>query len=244
MITGFTRRIPAPALAALVGVCLAATGVSHAAVVTVTNFRTDFEGAGWQYLWNAPQGFGTQSVDGTTGAIGDPANYQPLIETSPTSAFFTADGNANPSPEPAGFLRMTPFNGHPGRGSGQAVEVDNDLDRYVIAAYEVSQDGHYGIRNSTLAQTDPGIRVLIHVNTDAPVLDKLSSVTTPANDDFDTDLGHLEAGDTIYVAFGPDDFDTDGFFELNFDIAIIPEPGTLGLAKLGVLLVAARRRRL
>jgi hypothetical protein len=59
-------------------------------------------------------------------------------------------------------------------------------------------------------------------------------------------LGSLIAGDTVYVAVGPTTADYGGGFNLNFEIASVPEPGTLVLFTVGTItcaLGALRKRR-
>lgn len=222
---------------------------------TVTNYQSDFQGAGWQYLWNAPSNWnvGAQPamLDGTTGPITSVADYEPLIESS-TANLLTADG-AQPSAAaaPGQFMRLTSFDGQPGAGRAQAAGVNNNVERFVIAAYTVADDGIYSIvdsvidRNAGSAGTDNYVNVRIFTDDPAdPVLD-IQAFDEPR--DFNVEIGALTTGDTIYVAVGADRFVTGDFFIWNFSIdqaaTPIPEPAALGLGISGMTLLLARRAR-
>jgi len=138
---------PAVVLAAL------ALGSSASAQTTVADFQDDFEtgapAAGWRYLWNA------------NGALGNPANYVPLVadngryETVANGAypdaapgsFLTAGSGpvdplrfpANPPPDPFGLgIVLPPLPNtfvRPGQGTAQA---PNSIERAVVLAYTFS----------------------------------------------------------------------------------------------------------
>jgi len=109
---------------------------------------------------------------------------------------------------PNGVVNSFPYLGstfaHPGGGisNGEAQQ------RFAISAYTVPESGVYSITNSLVARNSPngdGIEVSVHVN-DQPVTQLLSLGTAPngTSGDFNTNLGQLTAGDTIYVGIGPD----------------------------------------
>lgn len=218
---------------------------------TVANYRNDFQGGsfpdGWQYLWNAPDGYdpGNSAGDGTTNPIGDPNNYAALIFNGTN---YTPDGDTtNGNNQPAAFSNMGALGGHPALGDTQAGGVGNTEDRYVIAAFTVEEDGFYDVVNGfidPLTTAGNGSNLLIHVNGDAPLVDLLFDDDAIS---FDLILGELQAGDTIYFAVGPNGNAGNDSFEWNFDIrrlnSAVPEPTTASLALLGVLGFLRRRRQ-
>ena len=218
---------------------------------TVANYRSDFNGttapSGWQYLWNAPSqwtGTTTPAGNGTTGTIGDPANY---IALNPVSATWRPDLNTTGTDGPPGnFLLLTSTGGHPGRGSSQAEgAVGNSLNRYAIAAFTVDTPGFYMLHDSFIDPVDAvgnGGDVIVHIN-DMPFLLQRFFDDQPIN--FDLTLGQLNIGDTIYVAVGPNGADGNDNFLWNFSISRlvpVPEPAT-GLLMVVGLGVLARRKR-
>ncbi len=59
-------------------------------------------------------------------------------------------------------------------------------------------------------------------------------------------IGELTAGETVYVAVGPNGLSgSDSFNRFDFSIMVVPEPASLSLAAVGLigLLVLVRRRR-
>ena len=214
----------------------------------VARYRGDFQGTampdGWQYLWNAPSDWdGSESTDGSDGAIGSVADYE-LLSWSGSKWSPDGDGN-NSNGKPGNYLGLTSTGGHPGRGSSQSEGIGNSQARYAIAAFTVPVSASYGIVNSsysTVTSAGNGNDVLVHVNGNDPLL----NVVIPASvgtGSFDVTLGWLEAGDTVYVATGPRDHDGNDSFTWDFQIAIIPEPATLSLLGLGALALIRRRRR-
>src|SRR5687768_15968638 len=65
------------------------TSLTSQAELVVANYRQDFRAQapltpGWSYLWNQPSGYTNGLLPSTgnmtTGAIGNPANYAPLLD--------------------------------------------------------------------------------------------------------------------------------------------------------------------
>lgn len=147
----------------------------------VDQYATPSPAFGWQYLWNQSAEFGTPS--GYSAMVQDAWRYRPA-----TAAEFPYLG--------ATFT-------HPGSGIDEA--DSGGIDRYAIAAYTVSEAGHYEITDSLITRdgaNGDGLEVSIHVN-DQPVT-QLLSLSPASTGNFDTALGNLSVGDTIYVGVGPD----------------------------------------
>ena len=162
----------------------------------IDNFQTGTPANGWQYLWNE------------NGVFGDEANYVALDAT----------GGNYTTPERQ-FLNLAPDSGHPGQG------VDNGaaFDEYAIAAYTVDVDGDYRIGDSLLTRPGDfgdGVGVMLHVNGN---VETIASIAAESSGDFDTSLGFLTAGTTIYIGVGPDgpgsgSSDGNDFFTWDFSI--------------------------
>jgi len=191
---------------------------------TVVGQPADFSGTnGWRYMWNAPTDWdGTVSSNGATGAFGTSADYE-LLKWSGT--FWSADGDEdNNNGDPSGWLKLRPNGvGHPGLGSTQAGTVSNNIPRGPIAAYTVSADGVYGIANSFLTKVQAagpdGITAVIYVN---DTLIDTVKVASGATDDFDTNLGRLSSGDSVYVGVSP--LSNASNDEFNWDFSIVELP--------------------
>lgn len=182
------------------------------------DYHDDFQGTsfpdGWQYLWNQPNGWavGGPSVDGTTNPIENGfAGFAPLIWGGSN---WTADGDGTgTNNQPGGFGRLNATSGHPALGSGQTGSVGNTQDRYMIAAYTVTQGGEYEIADSFIQRTSGtsagtvDARVFVNSGsneiTPATISEGLGT-GTPMAVSFDRSLNTLAAGDTVYVAAGPD----------------------------------------
>jgi hypothetical protein len=98
------------------------------------------------------------------------------------------------------FLNLRAASGHPGPG------VDNGVpfDRMPIAAYTIPADGSYSIENSFLTRGNTagdGVGVLLHVGS---TVTQIGSIAPNSTGDFDTSLGFLTAGTTIYIGVSPD----------------------------------------
>lgn len=185
----------------------------------VANYRDDFQPgnprtAGWEYLWNAPPGWAIGSTgDQTGGFIGVPDGYLTLISNG---TGWTPDGDTVGSNNlPSGFLALSATGGHPGPSAGGT----NKRDRYAIAAYTVPSSGYYTIENSFITVPNSGsdgIEVLVFPGRSEAISKVLGqAVTTPS---FDTEIGYLDSGQTIYVAFGPKDASAFNTFQMDFSI--------------------------
>lgn len=194
-------------------------GAELGAQSVVASYRADFNetgapAAGWDYLWNAPDGWAVGTTgDEADGFIGAPAGYLPLVLAAGS---YSPDGdNDNTNNAPAGSLRLTATGGHPGRHSAGS----NKRDRYAIAAFTVPTGGYYTIENSFLtpgnANSD-GVELLVFPGKSEAILKQLA--TPAATNAFDTEIGYLDAGQTIYVAFGPGASAAFDAFQMDFEI--------------------------
>lgn len=198
------------------------------AVTTVANYRNDFQtgtpASQWSYAWNA------------SGEVGDPNNYADLVYAS--QGYYSLDGTAVPTADPARFLRVGATFLHTGLSDSQ-----NAFDRYAIIAYEILEAGEYAIRDSLL-QTNgdtTGIDMLIHVNGNPSIFE--ASINPFAVASFDVDLGALQAGDMIYLAFGPGQSPASDFVDLDFSIVkVVPEPATATFIVMAFTALSTRRK--
>ncbi len=188
----------------------------------VADYRDDFNGttpaSGWQYLWNAPadwdSGDAPGDYDAAGGPIGDSASYLPMISTG---SYWTSDGDGNgTNSNPDRYVRLLSTGGHPGAGQNDA---HSEVDRYAIAAYTVSEDGSYTVSDSFISRNNAnfndGGRVDIFVN---DTLINSVMVKPGGSVDFDTALGDLVAGDTIYIASGTNGSASSDSFYWDFSI--------------------------
>lgn len=196
----------------------------------IANYKGDFQSgsprAGWQYLWNAPNGWTpTSPGDLTTGSIGDVSSYRPLL-ASPDGTY-TVDGDSNRVNAAPGQNLIVFPNGngvHPGLGSNQQ---GGGKDRYVITAYTVPESGDYAIADSILGGSDTDVRVYVGSKLVGSPINGVSS--RPNN--FNRALGYLIAGQTIYVAVGAGLDNLNDYTPLDFLIVrnIAPEIQILNL---------------
>lgn len=145
----------------------------------VDDFQTPNSPAGWQYLWNQSGEFGVTSAYSTM--TWDTWRYRPAA---------------------AEFPYLGPTYGHPGPGVDDS--ASGGIERFSIAAYTVSESGFYSINDSFITRDGEfgdGVEVSVHVNNGSVV--NLLQVAPKASGNFDTELGELQAGDTIYVGVGP-----------------------------------------
>ena len=195
--------------------------------VVQADYHDDFQvgnpTSGWQYLWNAPSDWnGTSSADSTDHRFGNPEHYVSL-QTSGDSYRPAGDATINLN-EPSRKLRLSKTGGRVGAGFQQNGNSNNRITRNAIAAWTVQEDGFYAIRNSTFSTNieSKGIDVVIHVNNDDAIFRRrLAGV----NKNFNTNLGHLQAGDVVYVGFGGGTNDQRGVFRHDFSIVTIESPG-------------------
>jgi hypothetical protein len=179
---------------------------------------------GWSYQWNAPTDWdGTSSSDGSTGPITTLSDYE-LLKWSGTR--WRPDGDdVFSNGQPANYMNIGNGDGHPGRGSMQGeappLAVSNSQPRNCIYAFEVSTDGYY-LLTDTLLNTYDGIgdgnTVRVYTSRDAanPIVDVVFDGVTDGS--FDTPIGQLEAGDTIFVAVGPGLHDGNDNFIVDFTV--------------------------
>lgn len=146
----------------------------------VDDFQTPNPTANWQYLWNQ------------NGDFGDTSNYSSMTWDTwryrPANASFPYLGNGS---------------GHSGPGVDDAESCG--IDRFAIAAFTVSENGEYAIADSLITREGEfgdGVEVSVHIN-DQNVTDLLQ-LAPEGTGSFNTDLGELSAGDTIYIGLGPD----------------------------------------
>ena len=157
---------------------------------------------GWSYLWNP------------SSAIGNEAAYQSLLWNG---SRYDSDGDpGRPDPTELAYGLLKTSGGHPGRGTAQGAAQD----RYVIAAYRVSESGAYRLVNAsaqhTSCQYSSGLDLRVYVNDLQQA--QFGVASQGAAVDFATDLGSLTAGDDIYVAMGPSTRDGCDGFGWNFTI--------------------------
>ena len=198
------------------------SGLTGAAVITgnvvVADYQDDYQGGvnaddpadfrdgsgyGWQYLWNAPTGWVSEAqFDGSSGSITNSDNYIHLVWNPGLNYWFVNSGGGGTSGSPGIWLRCGQGEICPGYSAFD--DPTNTLSRYAIVAYTVGEAGYYSIADSYLNRerqdTNDGLDLLIMVNGTVISHEYIPPLTVVG---FDTDLGLLYAGDTIYVACGP-----------------------------------------
>ena len=201
----------------------------------VANYRRDFQPSqpnqeiqrlGLRYLWNA------------SGPLGNPQHYEPLTWNGDVRYGPTGAGQF-PAGDPAFSLHLRAYGGHPGRdASGSQV---HDFGHGPVVAFSVPADGQYAIIDSWLSRFDTraqdevdsdnefGLDVLVHVNDQAPLLQETSYGGGKFT--FDTELGQLQKGDTIYIAIGPNQSSRYDTFHWNFSIVRRERHTTDNIAK-------------
>jgi hypothetical protein len=175
--------------------------------ITVASFRADFQEAqprsGWRYLWNP------------AGEIGKTNHYVDLNWNG--VAYGANDSPERPQPGPAHYVRISKSGGHPGHGKPQR----GDIDTYVIFAFTVTNRGFYVITNSYIIRSDAklngDVNLRVYVNESVVDPEIICGSKTPVR--FDRSLGNLEAGDSLYVAVGPNGMDRNDAFQLDFGVA-------------------------
>lgn len=181
----------------------------------VADYRDDFKThsplPGWSYQWNA------------LGPITSPANYRNMA-WSPVANRYCANGFAA---FPDNTTTLFPYGslssggGHPGRGTTQGATHD----RFAIAAYTAKLGGYYAITNSFLTASSTmgnGGQLIVYTETNngATFAQKYSSLYAQGTTlNFNQNVGFLAAGETIYVAVGPNTNDGNDSFSLDFRIS-------------------------
>jgi hypothetical protein len=194
--------------------------------------------AGWQYLRN-------------TGSIGTSANYVPLLWDATHNLY---DVNGTTLPAANGDFTLISAAGitHPGLGTVQG----QGFNGYAIAAYTIQagEAGNIDVVNGNIRGTDPAgasgasngwdLRFFVNDVQNGPTLTISWSATDAP---FSQSIGMLTAGDTVYVALGPNSnflFDSAGLqFQLTSTPAAVPEPGTVAMTLVGLTITALRFRR-
>jgi hypothetical protein len=194
-------------------------GVELGAQSVVASYRRDFSESGapapgWRYLWNAPAAWAVGNTgDQASGFIGAPDAYRALTLAA---GIYTPDGDTDGNNNaPAGFLRLSATGGQAGPHAGAV----NKRARYAIAAFTVPQSGLYAIASSFISVPNAGsdgVEVLVFPGKSEAVLRTVALPTSTAN--FDIEIGHLESGQSIYVAFGPGATAAFDNFLMDFDI--------------------------
>jgi hypothetical protein len=218
----------------------------------LADYRDDYQDGAmpgnWRYMWNAPTDWdGASSSDASTGDITSIADFELLNSVGTT---WRPDTDTDPNNgSPARYLQLSAVGGHPGRGSGQnEAPINNTQDRYVITAYDVPLNGIYSIANSFFSTVDANgngnnVRVFTSASPGSPVFDQLFAAGE-LNGNFDTTVGSLSAGETIYVAVGPSVQDGADSFQFDYSILYqVPEPNSAVLIVLGVAVLMLVRRR-
>lgn len=157
------------------------------------DYQPNTPAGNWQYLWNGSGVFGDESS--YSALQFDVWRYKPTTTNFP----YFASGSAH---------------------SGDGTDEGSGVERHAIAAWTVAQDGQYSITDSTLNngnQFSDGVNVKVHV-TGGPVT-TLETIGTQGSGSFNTSLGFLTAGQTIYVGLAANE-DKGGDASSPFDFSI------------------------
>lgn len=209
-------------LPTLLTACLASTPLALESQTRVANYREDFQAqaplaTGWQYLWNAPPGWAINNTGQQAGGfIGAPHDYLALVSSD---SGWTPDADTDGTNNlPAGFLTLSATGGHPGPAAGST----NKRDRFAIAAYTVPFSGYYSVDNSFISlpnSSSNGVEVLVFPGKSEAITKVVGNAN--ATTSFDTEIGYLDAGQTLYIAIGPNGNAAYDTFEMDFDIVHI-----------------------
>jgi VCBS repeat-containing protein len=174
----------------------------------LADYRDDYQTGtprqGWNYLWNPHKDFGVS------------ASYVPL--KARPDGLYDSNGLLDfPDSDPASYVLFTATGGHPGTPNQFGV------DHGAIAAYTVPFSGAYKLTNAFVQGTggtnSNGTRTRIYVN-DSLKFDAIFA-QGPVNA-INTDLGNLNAGDTIYVGVGANGEISSDSFALDFSVEFTP----------------------
>ena len=165
--------------------------------IVVANYQSDFSqpDTDWSYGFNSSDTLDDQlriSALGVSNGVLRPVN--PTDDT--------------------GALMLNATGGHPGRTA----------DRFAIATWTAPQSGVYSISDSFVrvpstgfANSD-GIEVRVFINEDTPLQQTI--VDVDGSGFFDLTIGHLNAGDSVRVAFGSNGNHAFDRFETDFSIRL------------------------
>ncbi|MEN1678138.1 MAG: FecR domain-containing protein [Planctomycetota bacterium] len=171
------------------------------------------QSGGWRYLTN------------DAGPIGDPRNYRNLLWDPEGEGCYDSNGSDPRRPGPPGtIVKLRQSSGHTGWGSLQAPD---GIDHYAIAAFAVPVDGVYYVRSGWIHRPESRrpdgkdssynrqtVDVVVHVD-DQPLA--LQGICRgPRVLKFESPLGRLKAGSTVYVGVGPDGDNFNDRFEWGF----------------------------
>lgn len=150
----------------------------------------------------------------------DPEGYRELLWDSQREVY---DPNGDVGWTAGGRLGVSNFSyrgGHPGEGRDQSKD---DIDHYVIAAFQVTKPGRYRIESGWLVRAESRDDLANQaVDLRAWVNSKSDAIEETCNHDgllqFQGDVGWLKKDDWIYVAVGPRDVAYNDRFEWDFAI--------------------------
>ena len=235
----------------------AVTGQS-AGAQPVADYHDDFAvpapAPGWSYLWNA------------NGPVGTAANYVPLVVDGTAGRYETQNQtpDAFPDDAPGSSTSATQTTLIPGQGTAQ-----NSIERYVIAAYTISEADIAAAGGNELvlddytfavpATSSDGVTARLYKNdillVEQPLPPSITFTSeTPDPNGGPIGLGPFAPGDTLYVAigsngiapvppFGPGGTDTGESLEVDYSIFLVPEPAAAGTLLLAAGCLLSRRRR-
>jgi len=177
--------------------------------IVVGSFRADFlpehPKTGWHYYWNA------------SGPVGDTNSYVALVWND--TLYATAELPL-PAPSPARYLRLSATGGHPGQGPSQTGSRGVDYEHAAIVAFTVPDSGSYVITRSFISRHHGPKSGSVHLEVFVGERETGAAVYCRSREgvSFDRQLGHVTAGNTIYVIIGPDETDLDDSFDLDYTI--------------------------
>ena len=224
----------------------------------VADYADDFShpapAPGWSYLWNA------------NGPVGTAANYVPLVADGVAGRYETQNQtpDAFPDEAPGSSTSATGTTLIPGQGTAQ-----NAIERYVIAAYTISEADLAAATGNQLVLDDyrfavsaasiDGVTAKLFKNdfllVEQPLIPGLIFTSeTPDANGGPIGLGPFAAGDTLYVAigsngiapvppFGPGGTDTGDSLDVDYSIFLVPEPSSVATLLLVAGGLLSRRRR-
>ncbi len=155
----------------------------------IASYRADYSAGAvpdnWLYLWNE------------NGSVSNETNFTALEADALETDQWQTDGTnpGRPDPGQGGQLRLTAEGASPG---------NINPDAYAIAGYTIQTAGRYFLKDGFLsigATNSTGVELRVFINSERPL--RVDSVTTTNLVSFNTDLGLLKLGDTVYVALGP-----------------------------------------